>query len=104
MRTLRVIVEKSTEKELNKLKNRKLKDTIKRKLLLLKKDPELGTHISRSKIPKEYIKKYELTNLWKINLPNAHRIIYTLKGNETELISFIIDVLNHKDYEKKFNY
>ncbi len=42
-------------------------------------------------IPKEYIKKYKIDNLWKYNLPNAWRLLYTIKGNEVMIVSVILE-------------
>ncbi len=58
------------EKELYELINRAFDD--------LKEDPFVGTKIQTSLWPKEYVKKYEINNLWKYNLPNGWRLIYTV--------------------------
>ena len=79
-------------------------NAIQQKLEILKADPEHGTHIPNDRVPKEYILKYEVNNLWKVNLPKAWRMIYTLRGNSYEITVFIIDILSHKEYEKKFGY
>lgn len=84
--------------------NQTLFNSIKQKIEFLKDNPEYGKHLSKNKIPKEYIRKYDVNNIWKVNLSGAWRMIYTIKGNEVEIISLILDLLNHKDYEKKFNY
>ena len=52
----------------------------------------------------EYIKNYDVNNLWKLNLCGAGRMIYTIRGSEVDIISLILDIMNHKDYEKKFKY
>ncbi|MBN2127266.1 MAG: type II toxin-antitoxin system RelE/ParE family toxin [Candidatus Diapherotrites archaeon] len=70
----------------------------------LKNNPCSGIKIPKSLWPKEYIKKYGIKNLWKYDLPNGWRLIYTIKGNEVEVISIILEWFNHKDYCKKFNY
>ena len=79
-------------------------NSIKQKIEFLKDNPEYGTHISKNKIPKEYIIKYDVNNLWKANLSGAWRMIYTIRGSEVEILSVILDVLSHKDYDKKFKY
>ena len=55
-------------------------------------------------IPKEYIKDYDFNNLWKVNLSRAWRMIYTIRGSAIEIIALILDLMDHKDYEKKFKY
>lgn len=55
--------------------------------------------------PKEYIKKYCINNLWKYDLSNGWRLLYTVTAeNEVELISAILEWFNHKDYEKRMKY
>jgi hypothetical protein len=81
-----------------------LLNSIKQKIELLKLNPEYGVHIPKDRIPKEYIKDYDVNNLWKVNLSSAWRMIYTIKGNAVEIIFLILDVMNHKDYNKKFGY
>jgi len=81
-----------------------LLNSIKQKVDLLKLNPEYGIHIPKDRIPKEYVTKYDVNNLWKVNLSGAWRMIYTIRGSEVEIISLILDILNHTDYEKKFRY
>lgn len=63
-----------------------------------------GDHVSREKIPVEYVEKYGVKNLWKLNLSQYWRLIYTVKGSEIEVISVLLEVLDHKGYNRKFGY
>jgi len=81
-----------------------LLNSIKQKIEFLKDNPQYGTHIQKKKIPLEYIKRYHVNNLWKSDLSGAWRMIYTIRGSEVEIIALILDILNHRDYEKKFGY
>ncbi len=81
-----------------------LLNSIKQKVELLKANPEYGIHIPKDRIPKEYVRDYDVTNLWKANLSNGWRMIYTIRGSEVEIISLILDLMNHRVYEKKFGY
>lgn len=45
-----------------------------------------------------------IENLWKYDLPNAWRLIYSIRGGKAVVISIILEWLSHKDYEKRFNY
>lgn len=81
-----------------------LLNSIKQKIELLKANPEYGTHIPKDRIPREYIRDYEVNNLWKVNLSGAWRMIYTIRGSEIDIISLILDIMSHRDYEKKFGY
>ncbi len=84
--------------------NQTLLNSIKQKIRILKDNPGYGIHIPKNKIPKKYLDDFDINNLWKINLSGAWRMIYTIKANEIEIISLIIDLMNHKHYEKKFKY
>ncbi len=86
------------------IKDKKLLKYLQRAIDDLKKDPFAGIKIPRKLWPKEYIKKYNVKNLWKYNLPDGWRIIYTLKTNEIEIISIILEWFTHKEYEKRFKY
>jgi len=70
----------------------------------LKISPTCGIHIPKDLWPKGYIKKYGITNLWKYDLPNAWRLIYTIVGDEVKIISLILEWMSHKDYERRFGY
>lgn len=56
--------------------------------------------------PREKLLKYGISNLFRVELPKFWRMLYTLTNgeNEIEIIAFILDVLDHKRYDKKFGY
>ena len=116
---VKVVITGDAEEEFNKLNevvgeeirrgvkssdHQTLLNAIKQRIEFLKANPQYGIHISKEKIPKEYILKYDVNNIWKTDLPGAWRMIYTIRGSEVEIISLILDILNHKDYEKRFGY
>ena len=84
--------------------HRQLLKAIEREEGNLRIDMHHGTQIEKSKIPKEYILQYGVTNLWKIDLPGFWRIIYTIVGNEFEIISVLLEFMDHKEYDKRFGY
>lgn len=63
-----------------------------------------GIQIPKKLIPQEYMKKYGIKNLWKYNLPNAWRLLYSVEGDEIKIISIILEWMDHKNYERRFNY
>ena len=63
-----------------------------------------GIQIQKKQIPKEYVDKYGVSNLWKINLPDYWRMLYTIVGDEIEIVAILLEVMNHKEYDKKFGY
>ena len=71
------------EKDFNKLKqgkfeNKQLYNFIQRAISDLKKNPMCGVKIPRKLWPKGYIKKYQIKNLWKYDLPDGWRLIYSI--------------------------
>ncbi|MFH1307380.1 MAG: hypothetical protein ABIH72_00835 [archaeon] len=79
---------------------------INQKFELIKINPHYGNPISKILIPKEYKIKYGNLNLFRVELPNFWRMLYTLTEGETkiEVVAFIIDITDHPIYNKKFGY
>jgi mRNA-degrading endonuclease RelE of RelBE toxin-antitoxin system len=63
-----------------------------------------GVQIPKKQIPKEYSKKYGIDNLWKYNLSNAWRLLYSVARDEIIVVAIILEWMPHKDYEKRFGY
>lgn len=70
----------------------------------LKDNPFVGDQVKKGQIPECYIQKYDVTNLWRIELSNYWRLIYTIQSNEVEVIDFVLDIIDHKEYDQKFGY
>ena len=85
------------EKELKKYLERAISD--------LKENPRCGVQIKKKLIPKEYVQKYNVQNLWKYNLPNAWCLVYTISSEEEiAILSVLVEWFDHKNYEKRFKY
>ena len=78
--------------------------SIKQKVEFVKANPFYGNNMLKVLIPKEYIEKYKANNLWRVELINYWRMLYTIKGDQIEIICFVLDIMNHKEYDKKFGY
>jgi hypothetical protein len=87
-----------------KFEERQVFEFVSRAINDLKENPLCGIRIPKKLWPKEYISKYQITNLWKYNLPNAWRLMYTLIGDEIKIVSMILEWLDHKNYERRFRY
>jgi len=99
-------ISQKLEKEFNKLdESDPIKKAIKRAIRDLETDAFFGIQIPKRIFPKQYIQKYNLNNLWKYDLPQAWRLIYTItRENEVEIVCAILNWFPHKNYERKFNY
>ena len=101
---LNQIVGQEKQKGIESSFHQTLLRSINRTKELLKKNPFAGNQVQKRLIPKEYINKYDIDNLWRIELANRWRLIYVITGNQIEIINFVIDILNHKNYNKVFRY
>ena len=70
----------------------------------LKHNPYCGTKIPKDYWPGDYIKKYAIDNLWKYDLPNAWRLIYTIVKDEIRILAVLLEWFDHKKYGKRFGY
>lgn len=71
---------------------------------LLKQNPFAGDQVPKGLIPGKYVLKYDVDNLWRIELADRWRLVYTITGNQLEIVNFVLDIFNHKDYDKVFKY
>ncbi len=71
---------------------------------LLKQNPFVGDQVKKKQIPTKYIQKFDIDNIWRIELADRWRLVYTITGNQIEIITFVIDIFDHKDYDKVFGY
>ncbi len=85
---------------------RSIFNAVNKKIKLIKVNIHYGEPIAKNLIPDEYKSKYGVTNLFRVELPNFWRMLYTLtNGNsEIEIVAFVLDIIDHKDYNKKFGY
>ena len=114
MKIVRVILSPEAEeayKQLNEIAagskiERSILNAIDKKRDLIKANPHYGEPIAKDKIPNEYKQKYGVTNLFWVELSNFWRMLYTLTNNETEveIIAFVLDIMDHDKYNKKFGY
>jgi len=72
---------------------------------ILKEDKFRGRKIRKEQIPKHYVDKYEVDNLYYYRHPEGHRSCYTLHNfNELGVCPVILDINTHPEYEKIFGY
>ena len=78
-----------------------LMKSIKQKIELIKANPQYG-----DSVPKILVKRsgYEVDNLWVVDLVGYWRMLYTLQGGSVEILCFILEIIDHKRYDKIFGY
>ena len=114
MKQIKLVLSKNAQ-EVYSFLNKESKDSkieesilkaLHKKIDLIKENPHYGQPIEKKLIPKEYIKNYELKNLFRVELPSFWRMLYTLTNNENEIeiIAFVLDICDHKKYNKLFKY
>lgn len=81
-----------------------LLNAINRIFSVIANNPFYGENAKKELIPKEYRQKYDASNLFIADLPDYWRMIYTLESDEIEIIAFVLDMISHKDYDKKFGF
>jgi len=81
-----------------------LKQVIDNAMDLLKTNPLAGNRIEKKLWPRQYKRKYAITNLYRYRLSSNYRMIYTIVSDENETVCSILEVLDHKMYDKIFGY
>ena len=97
------------EREFETLKEGKFQDKrlyqfIERAIKDMKNNPACGIKIPKRLWPKTYVEHYDINNLWKYDLPNGWRLLYTIKEDEVKILNVVLEWFDHKEYEKRFNY
>lgn len=113
MAEVRVILSPDAEEVYKKLnseagtnkQSRMILNAINNKKELMKANIHYGNPIAKNLIPQEYVNKFGIKNLFRVELPAFWRMMYTLTNNEEiEIVAFVLDIINHQDYDKKFGY
>lgn len=73
-------------------------------LELIKDNPQIGNRIQYEKIPKCYIAGYDVPNLFRVQLNKGWRLVYALTGKQDQKTVYVLEIFDHKDYEKRFGY
>jgi len=81
-----------------------LLEAINRIFGIISTNPFYGENAKKDLIPKEYKQKYDAGNLFIVDLPDYWRMIYTLESDEIEIIAFVLDIIDHNYYNKKFGF
>jgi len=90
-------------KKRNDKESQSLVNSIERVIGILKQNPQFGEPIRKELIP-ENMKKEGIKNLYRVELSNYWRMLYTLEGTKIEVFAFILSIIDHPTYNKIFKY
>ena len=77
---------------------------IDREKINLKINPQRGIAIPKRNVPRQAMQRYGTDRLWKLNLVGFWRMIYTITGDEIRIVTFVLEIMDHKKYDKVFGY
>lgn len=82
----------------------KLLNGIQRAFDLIENNPFYGRNAKKRLIPEYYIKRYDVNNLFIVDLPFFWRMIYSLESSRIEIVAFVLDIFDHEEYNKRFKF
>jgi hypothetical protein len=106
---IRIILKGQAKESFLELKKRNDKEaqslirSVDRIIKILKKNPQYGDPIKKELIP-EYFKKIGIKNLYRAELSNFWRMLYTIESNKIEIFCFVLSIMDHPSYDKLFGY
>lgn len=74
--------------------------SIQQKVELIKENPMFGDNIPKKLIPRDL----DVSNLFCVDLTGYWRMLYSLEGNQIEVVAFILYLVDHPSYDKLFGY
>jgi len=66
----------------------------------LKLNPMYGDSVPKEQIPIDM----DVTNLFVVDLNRDWRMLYTLEGNQVEVLAFVLNIVDHPTYDEMFGY
>ncbi len=106
---VRILLKGQAKNSYFELKRRKDKESqiilnsIERIKPILKDNPQFGDPIAKRLIPR-LLREKGIQNLYRVELSNYWRMLYTIEGSKVEIFLFVLNIVDHKDYNKLFGY
>ncbi|MBN2517329.1 MAG: hypothetical protein JXB14_00630 [Candidatus Altiarchaeota archaeon] len=86
-------------------RNRELYDEIEDALAEISKDLFCCRNVRKRLIPKKYVRKYGINNLWIYNLRDGWRLLYSVVNpSKIEVLAIVLEWMDHKSYERLFGF
>lgn len=108
-REVKVFLNEQAMKSYLELKNRTDKESrmllnsIERVISILKQNPQFGEPIRKELIPIN-LRRAGIENLYRVELSNFWRMLYTIEGTRIEVLLFVLKIIDHKEYNRLFGY
>lgn len=86
-----------------------VRDALRRKANRLEVDPQRGTRLAKGRVPDATLRRWKrrvgpITNVYKGNLPDGWRLIYTLTTRKSKRVVLILEVVDHTTYDRLLGY
>ena len=104
-----VLLEASVQRQFDKAPKH-VRDALRTLAPKLASDPQWGEYVSPKQVPnKRTLQKWErrvgpMANLYKLELPRAWRALYTTKSRGSERVVMVLEVVDHKEYDRLMGY
>jgi len=85
-------------------KNSALFKDVQEAIANLKNNVIVGERIKFEQIPKYYKKRHRIDNAFHVYLPKGMRLIYTITNYQGRRTAFLMELSDHKRYERRFKY
>jgi len=70
---------------------------------ILKDNPQFGDPLRKDLIPRKF-RETGTQNLYRVELSNYWRLLYTIEGTQVEIFCFVLSIIDHNTYDKLFGY
>ena len=81
-----------------------LLSSIEKVITILKENPFYGNLVPRKYLSQKIVMYYGTDKILRVELVGYWRLLYTLVGEEVEIITLILDFMCHDDYNNIFGY
>ncbi|HWP52465.1 MAG TPA: hypothetical protein VNK07_00230 [Candidatus Binatia bacterium] len=73
---------------------------------LERSDKPLGAHHKKKQIPQYYKTRYNLQALYHFDMPDFHRLMYTVRRSPVDgkIEAIFLELLTHEQYNSRFGY
>jgi len=102
-RLLEKEVEEEQKEGVKNSDNQRLLKSINKAIDRLKVNAQAGDHVPK-KTAQKALRYYEVESIWRLELVNYWRLIYTITADEVDIIAFVLDCVDHPTYNKIFGY